>query len=102
MRYDYRCNSCEHADVLTLPMTSSDAPKTCPKCKRRRSFRRLLGLTADICTAAIQYQNRFPYVSTAFPFGGEGAKHVGPMKKLLVESKKQENNLRGLHGYTGE
>lgn len=56
----------------------------------------------NLATAKIAYQNRFPYVSNAFPFGGKGARHVGPRKKLLVESAKHEEKLRDLHGMVGE
>lgn len=76
-----------------------DARK-CPSC-RKRQLRRCVG-TGEICTVAIAYQNRFPYVSTSFPFNGKGAKHVGPVGKLLVENKKHEQQLREIHGYVGE
>ncbi len=56
----------------------------------------------DVASGAIKYQNRFPYVSTAFPFGAEGAKHVGRMKKCLIESAAHEERMRGTHGYVGE
>ncbi len=77
----------------------------CAQCGRRTS-KRLISLASlqsiSVATAAIAYQNRFPYVSNAFPFAGKGAKHVGPNKKLLVESKAHEEKLRHIHGYVGE
>jgi hypothetical protein len=52
-----------------------------------------------------RYANRFPYVSNSLPFGGHlagGGTHVGPMRKILVESVKHEDRLRQVHGYVGE
>lgn len=99
VRYDYRC-ACGHECVLTMSMNASPTPRKCPSCQKRQ-LRRCVGL-GEACTAAIAYQNRFPYVSNAFPFGGVGATHVGPLKKCLVESKAQEDQLRAIHGYVGE
>ena len=77
----------------------------CGNCGARKSKRHLTLATlksVSVATAAIAYQNRFPYVSNSLPFGGKGARHVGPNKKLLVESKRHEERLRHIHGYTGE
>ena len=102
-RYDYRCARCPTAVELVLPITSDPAaPRRCPNCKRRTLRRHTTGEGISVCTAAIAYQNRFPYVSTQLPFGAKGAKHVGPLKKLLVENRRHEQTLREMHGYVGE
>lgn len=109
MRYDYGCSVCGFAQVLNLPMDSSARPRHCPKCGRR-SLRRVLDLAncarATIgADAHIPYQNRFPYVSSAFPFkghlAGAGA-HVGPMGKIRVDNAAHEERLRAVHGYVDE
>lgn len=59
-------------------------------------------MTTDVASGSLAYQNRFPYVSTAFPFKGKGAKHVGRLGKCVIESKQHEERMRGIHGMAGE
>lgn len=89
VNFDHRrcpnCNGLSRKKITVAPPTSN------------------LGNASDLgVAAAIKYQNRFPYVSTAFPFGGAGAKHVGKLKKCLIESKHHEDLMRGAHDYVGE
>lgn len=57
---------------------------------------------AELALAKLVYQNRFPYVSHSFPFGAKGAKHVGPIKKCLIENRQHELTMREEHGYCGD
>lgn len=75
--------------------------RKCPECGQRKAERQM-ALTSMIGDAIIKYGKRFPYVSNAFPFKGKGAKHVGPMGKLLVENKRHEDTLRHMHGYVSQ
>ena len=105
-RYDYHCRQCGRVIEKSLPITSN--PSTILKCGScgKLALHRMICLTGvTVATAAISYQNRFPYVSSALPFGGHlagGGRHVGPLKKILVESRAHEDRLRATHGYVGE
>lgn len=104
-RYDYRCKSrdCRHEVELLLPISSEpSALLPCPSCGKKKLGRVIENVDGvTLATAAIGYQNRFPYVSTAFPFKAKGAKHVGPLGKCLIESKSHEAAMRREHGYVG-
>lgn len=58
--------------------------------------------TVSFSQEQINHAFGYPYVSNSFPFGGKGAKHIGPMKKLLIENKQHEARVRGIHGFVGE
>jgi putative FmdB family regulatory protein len=110
MRYDYKCSKCNHLGEISMSMRYKVKPLKCPKCGRR-TFRRQLVIgpnalaTVSCVSSRIKYQNRFPYVSNAMPFGGDLAgdgEHVGPLKKIRVVSQQHEERLRQKHGFVGE
>ena len=99
-RFDYAC-PCGNT---VRRMRGSDL--RCRQCggKSTKPVKRVVNnnVLIDVASGAIKYQNRFPYVSTAFPFGAKGAKHVGPLRKCVIESAGHEERMRGMHGYVGE
>jgi hypothetical protein len=100
VKYDFACQ----CGAMVRRMKGAD--KRCPQCGGK-STRRVKRSTPDnrlidVASMAVKYQNRFPYVSSAFPFGGKGARHVGARRQCLIESSRHEEAMRGAHGYVGE
>lgn len=107
MRYTFKCSdtSCGHIATLNLsPKGDVSGTRFCPLCQKHTLDRNLLADVKTVLfnTEGSDYNFRFPYVSSTFPFGGDGADHFGPLKKCVIRDANHEAQMRAIHGFAGE